>query len=267
MTEIVLKYDNKEEVIEIADSWNSLSPEQLLYVGEYWESWKLLAENDESLLKVKALLFLELMKGNTKANRKHRIDLIAQANSVMQQQLTELTTFIFRDNKLTKCPIACISGLSTKLCGPNDGLGNITVFEFAFADSLFMNYSSSGDIALLEKLIAILYRPKFLEKRVAFDKDKVEKYLPLIKKMPYAEKQLILLWYNGCRKQIIADHRNLFSSEEHKEAKSEGWLPVILALAGDKFGTFDETGHTDLHVIFMELKALKKRVPKKKRRK
>ena len=97
------------------------------------------------------------------------------------------------------------------------------------------------------------------KKRFVFDKDTVEKYISSIKKLSYAQKHLILLWYTGCRKKIINDNRELFSSENQTTAKNKGWLPVILALSGDKFGTFEQTENTDLHLIFMELKDLKER--------
>ena len=78
MTTIELKYNNKSDVIFIPETWNELSRKQLLYIAEYWEAWKLLAQNNQSLIRAKALLFVELMCGNTLSNKRKRIELLAQ---------------------------------------------------------------------------------------------------------------------------------------------------------------------------------------------
>lgn len=265
MTTIELKYNNKSDVISIPEAWNELSRKQLLYIAEYWEAWKLLAQNNQSLIKAKALLFVELMCGNTLSNKKKRVELLAQLQNEELYQLTELTNFIFSANTLTNCPVPVIKTLFTKLFPPNKGLGNITAFEFAFADACFMNYINNGEMHHLDLLIATLYRPmRWNRRREIFDNDKIEKYLSAVQKLSYAEKQLILLWYQGCRIEIIKDNRILFSKENQSDAKNKGWIPVILAMSGDKFGTFESTGHTDLHLIFMELKEMKERAPKPK---
>ena len=266
MPQIQLKYNNQIDVIDIPGNWNELSHQQLLYIAEYWEAWKLLAKNNQSLLRAKALLFVELMCGNTLSNKKKRVDLLAKLQNEELYELTELTNFIFEANTLTVCPIPRIKTLFQKLHAPNDKLGNLTAFEFAFADSFFMKYIDNADILQLDLMIATLYRPLIWSgRRKAFDKDKIESYLPAVKKLAYAEKQLILLWYQGCRIKIIEDNRTLFSKENQSSAKNKGWISIILAMSGDKFGSFDETGNTDLHLIFMELNELKERAtPKKK---
>lgn len=265
MVEIILKYDGKSETIAVASKWDELTEDQLLYVAKYWEAWRLLMQNNESLLKVKALLFLELMTENTVFNRKKRIDLIAQLGSEQQYQLTQLTNFVFESNGLLKCPIKCISSAFKKLYPPNDRLANLKGGEFMFADDFFVKYIDKGKVEDLDLLIACLYRPlQWRSKnRIAFDKDLIEKSLPTINKLSYAQKQLIVLWYRACRKIIVAENAEVFSNENQSSAKNKGWLSVILAMSGDKFGTFEQTALTDLHLIFEELKDLKERVKPK----
>jgi hypothetical protein len=261
MNQIELKYNNQTEMINIPENWNELSRKQLLYIAKYWEAWKLLAQNKQSLLRAKSLLFVELMCGSTFFNKNRRLELIVQLTNEELYSLTELTNFIFEANTLTICPIPYIKTAFRKFYAPNNRLGNITAFEFAFADSFFMKYMDGGELESLELLIATIYRPYalFTRKRKAFDRDKINYSLKAVKKLSYAEKQLILLWYMGCRIQIIENNSALFSNENQSSAKNNGWLPVILALSGDKFGSFDQTGHTDLHLIFMELHELKER--------
>jgi hypothetical protein len=261
MVEITLRYEGKSETLKVANSWEELSRKQLLYISEYWEAWRLLILNNESLLKAKSLLFMELIQGNNVFNRKKRIDLIAKLNNEDLYLLTQVSNFVFKSNDLIKCPIKCISKMFTKLYPPHDKLGNIKAEEFAFADGFFVQYLDNGSLDYLDLMIACLYRPldKHNGSRVLFNKDKASKSLSVVKKLTYAEKQVILIWYQASRKWMVENNKELFSSDNQNEAKNKGWLPVILALSGDKFGTFEQTGQTDMHLIFMELKEMKER--------
>ncbi len=67
----------------------------------------------------------------------------------------------------------------------------------------------------------------------------------------------------GCRARMAKKNPDIFSTKNEEEAQSTGWLPIILELAGNKFGTFDQTAQTDFYLLMMELRAIKNRKPKK----
>lgn len=268
MVEIELKYKGKAiELIQIPSKWADLTSKQLLYVAEKWQLLRSLALQNQSLLKEKALLFIEMMNGNTLWNKKKRVELIRKADNEELYCLTQLTNFIFEANTLINCPLPAIGarfrnkfGMTKCLYAPADGMVDIKAMEFHFADKYYLRYVDTKEISELETLICILYRPRIKGKevRVPFDKDVAEKYMKRIKKLSYAEKQLILLWYIGCRNFIVKKYPTVFTATADASAgtANAGFIPVILEIAGNKFGTFDETGAMDLHLILMELERM-----------
>ena len=281
MSAIDLKYNGKWEHIVIADEWNKLNLKQLLFIGQYWSEWKEISKFWEGKkisfdpgLKAKVALFLKLIvgentnKGDKKKNKERLIAVNALPNDD-QWQLVQLSNFIFEANKLTKCPLPTVvvgdntnNGRRT-YNAPSDELGNITGWEWAFADKNYLDYHNTNDETYLNLLIATLYRPcdeaalKIGENRVKFNRNLIERYEKDLKTLSYAEKQLILLWFIGCRNHIIEQNKQVFSKKNKQKASEKGWVHVINELAGNKFGTINETGDTDLFLLFLELKELK----------
>lgn len=261
MVEIELKYNQKSESISIPQSWNELNLDQLLYVAKFWESWKLMAKANVTLLRAKALLFVQLMNGNTRFNLKSRIDRISKLTNEELFELTELTSFIFKANTLTVCPFPVLRFGFKKFYPPNDNLGNIKAEEFHFADMFYLQYVNHDHDKALDYMIATLYRPKLNGSRIPFNYEKIEPYSKTLR-LSYEEKQAILLWYIGCREKMVENNKDLFSAPNEASARNNGWLPIIMALSGDKFGSFNETKQMDMALIFMEIRESKERKPK-----
>ncbi len=259
MTQIELKYNGKLELISFPSVWNELTERVLLYVGDYWESWRLLALAKESLLKAKALLVIEIVSEQLKISRAKVTELLKKIAPEPLAELCHLTDFIFEGNTLTICPIKFIITAEGNLYPPDDALGNITIGEFNFADGHFMKYLASNDITEVENLIGVLYRTRASGKlkRLDFEMSEVEKHFDSIKKLRYAQRQLILLWYIGCREAIVKGNEDLFDREAEEESRGAGWTDLIRAMSKGIFGTFKETEQTDLFLVFMELRAIK----------
>jgi hypothetical protein len=65
----------------------------------------------------------------------------------------------------------------------------------------------------------------------------------------------IVLWYYGCRAQLVSDFSVLFPKGEGKGGSDTGtWTDIIHGLAGGKFGDIDQTGRAMLRVVLTELK-------------
>ncbi len=265
MIEIELKYNNESETIGFPQTWNELTVPQLLYIANLWEAWQLMARGNVNLLKAKALLFLELLNGNTKNNRADRAKKIALLSEDDQTDLIQCVNFIFESNKLTVCPLPWVKVGMRKYYAPNNGLSNIKAIEWHFADKLYMDYYHTGEEKHLDNFIACLYRPsvsvfdKSGVRRVKFNWNYIEKYAKQIKRLSYSEKHLVLLWYIGSRDAFIKKYPNVFSDSNKKAAIENGWLKLILALSGNKFGEFEQTGQTDFTMIVMELEEMKER--------
>ena len=292
MSAIDIKYNGKWEHIVIADEWNKLSLDALLFIGQYWNEWKDIAKfwegkvlKGDILLKAKVAVFLKLIVGDdstsSSSKKKNKEKLIA-VNALPnddQWQLAQLTNFIFKENKLTKCPLpsVIVGDGGGKFVGentnkgrrtyyaPEDELGNITGFEWAFADKCYLDYHNTNDEKYLNLLVATLYRPKAEdaektgELRVKFNHRLIETYEKDLKLLKYAEKQLILLWFMGCRNYIVKQNKMIFSEKNTANAGEKGWIHVIMELSGNKFGNVTETGETDLFLLFLELRALKEK--------
>lgn len=262
-----IKEDGKERIdtLTVPASWNECSLDQLLYIADHWQAYKQLAKSKLDLSKAKALLFLRLSE--TLFGNKMRLDTMTELGDQELWDLTQLTNFVFESNTLTKCPLPRVRLGFHSYYAPNDGLGNIKASEFHFADLFFMQYSETGSEESLINLIATIYRPakRFTKGiRVPFNHELIEDYAKHLKRLSYAQKQLILLWYIGCREAMIEANKDLFSKPNENEAQSgRGWLPLIMALSGDKFGTFEQTGLTDFALILMEIREANERAPKK----
>jgi len=268
MVSVELKYtkNNKQCIddISVPETWNELSKKQLLYIADYWQAWQLLAKNKLDLNRAKALLFVQLMKGTTVFNKKKRVTLIKGLTNEEQWALLQLTNFVFEKNTLTTCPFPVIKIGFKRFYAPNNKLGNIKALEFHFADFFYMKYVQTEQEEDLNNMIACIYRPapkksETGEKRIPFYSGKIEEYALAISKLSFAQKQSILLWYIGCRTFIVEKYSRLFSSENQSSAKNNGWLPLIMALSGDKFGNYDQTSQTDLILILMEVEEAKER--------
>jgi hypothetical protein len=271
MVSVLLKYtsNNKSIVddISVPENWNELSTKQLLYIANLWQAWQLMAKNNLDLNRVKALLFVQLIKGTTVFNKQKRVKLITKLTNEEQWALLQLTNFIFIKNTLTVCPFPVIRIGFKKYYAPNNKLGNIKALEFHFADFFYIKYLQTESNNDLNNLIACIYRPapktaETGEKRVPFYMANIEKNAKAISKLSFAKKQAILLWYIGCRTYIVEQHPHIFSSENQQKSNDKGFLPLIMALSGNKFGNYDQTAQTDLVLILIELEEAIERKPK-----
>lgn len=263
--ELVYKGEKEErETITVPSTWNELTLPQLLYIAEYWEAWTKLQQINESLIKAKALLVIELMSDNTPANKARRVEYFKMASNEDLYELCQLVNFVFEKNTLTTNHIKHISCKGVKYFGPPDKLNGLKAEEFSFSDGLYMQYHKTKEIRFLEAMIAVLYRPgnekKGDDPRMKFDKNLHTANLMAARKLSYAEKQAILLFYIGSRTAIAERNPHIFTKGgAETQASNSTWIDVILAMSGTKFGNFRETCDTEIYLIFKELENLKEK--------
>jgi hypothetical protein len=262
MAELTLKYQNKENTFQVIDEWNKLSLDQLLFIAMHWHKWKNIIISKGSTIIAQMQITLRLIIAN-KQEQRHISKTLLSASPEQLYDIAQLSSFVFQENSLTKNPLPVIRMGLRNYFGPNDRLSNISGFEFSFADTCYLRYNKSGSEKDLNNLIGILYRPGNGINRPLFNNKLVEQYAKPLSKLPFAHKQLILLWYIGCREYIVAKNKHLFTKENQGKAQSNGWISVIMELSGGTFGTFQQTGDTDLHLLFMHLTELDNKKPKK----
>lgn len=134
---------------------------------------------------------------------------------------------------------------------PDNGLGNITLYELAYTFTLFENYLKSQDDQVADLLIATLYRPSrpetqaerdsawFGDRRMPLRKyeKKIEERVKLVSTMPMLTRRLIVFWFASCRQAIIAQYGKVFRRDDaESRALGYGWGGVLLAMAGGPAG-------------------------------
>jgi hypothetical protein len=180
-----------------------------------------------------------------------------------------LTDFLLQENLLTrnvlptiwirkwKCPVQ-------KLYGPGDNLKGVIYDEFAYAEIQYLQYAQAKDPVALDKLVAALYRPKRKDYgphsphyqgdiREDFNSYLVEGRAKRLASLPMGQKLAILLYYQGCRNQLIAAHDKIFSSDESNKPVKHPWLQMIRHVPSDKFGPIDQIERQRVHKVLFHL--------------
>jgi hypothetical protein len=216
-------------------SYNELTRRQLLNIVGFlyvdWPDWK----------KKQHILF-ELLGKNQAAylvrNLEYKEKLI---------DLFPLTDFIFSESKLTKNLIPSFTLPSgKKYYGPQDYLRNISFIEFIRCEEAFGKFKKTGDVKFLDRMVAVLYRPKKEEYDPEKDKtgDIREEYNDYILDRRAAiagqvhlhVRLAVLHFYHGCRNFIVnhKNHRNVFVKDEEKKSSGDSfWDPILIRIAGD----------------------------------
>lgn len=239
-------------------SWNELDRKGLLYVADKWQSWTYMIKSGVSLQRAKALLFIALLKG--RATDKYRLtDYLPHINNEKLYECTQLANFLFDAPGLTKNLLPTIRIGFRKLHGPSDFLSNCCIGEFNAAMASFNRYNVTNDEKDLDLFILSLYRPRRLaihtdgDKRQPFALAAVSRYKKQLLKVDFATKIAVWLYFYGCMEALCARYPEVFENKGSAKTRDFGWTSVILGLAGDKFGSFDDTAKTNLHLIFISL--------------
>lgn len=271
MQELTIKISKGESVqsidVILPDSWNELTSKQLLYIASVWHEWKSAMLTGTNMARHKAALFIELIN-NTESEKKQTIDWLSQIKKTDVNIFAPLD-FIFNDITLTKNLLPHLSlGVLSKYYGPADALANISIGEFSFAITFFNRYSKSNNTDDLNKLIAILYRPKNKnfeatgDIRKPFKKHFIEAYEIELRQLQFKYKQAVYLYFMGCMEAWSKKYSFVFSRTEGNSNAKTTFLDVIIEMAGGKFGTFDQTFEQNADIVLTELNNMLK--PKKK---
>jgi hypothetical protein len=185
-------------------------------------------------------------------------------------------------------PIKSIRPLWRKYYGPSDAFSNLKFGEYVDVFRLFMDFSASGEFALLYDIAAILYRPKksfhFIRKmsnnysgdcRVAYNSNKVQHRAEVMKNASPGFIYGVYLLFASFQKYLTTaklpwggqeiDLSILFTSvsgEDTTQSKTPGLgmdsLVFSLAESG-AFGKYEEVRSAGLWEILIRMYDLRKR--------
>lgn len=225
--------------------WNELSKKQLFI----WSGIIRQKISIDFALKSAVILFYKIS-----------MPLFNRLTEAQQAQLKQTLGFLTEGNHLTKNVIGSFRLFFTRYYGPANRLSNITVIEYRRTEMYYQLYHRTGDIRFLNLLCATLFRPKG-KGRVDEDVRNpvlemgVNRRARLFKWLHPNLRHSILLFYEGCRNYIHSNHRTIFKTGA--EGKQNNGLfdfeEIIIAVSGEKFGSFKETGETNIYRFFKHL--------------
>ncbi|MDJ1500457.1 hypothetical protein [Xanthocytophaga agilis] len=238
-------------------NWNELTGKQLLSVLKIIH--QPISTEAKKLLLLKTILSVKM-----KSLRRMEIETVARCMYV-------LDPFIKGDVSLTKNLLPWLRlhliwyQLPFKVYGPADGFKNMSFLEFVFADTYYsQQFGKKPKPDALDKMLAVLYRRKRDKDlpgsltykgdiRQNFNEHLISDHSKYFTNLDPVKKLAVRTWFSGCRQQLEKMYPYVFSGDNQKKAASSGWTQVLISLAGEKFGTIDQTGTENLHTVLMHM--------------
>jgi len=156
--------------------------------------------------------------------------------------------------------------------GPVDALTDITFLEYKDANSFYRKFCETHDEADLNRLIAVLYRPRIMGHKLKYNPEKIEKRAQRIGQIPYNTRFGIFLFYTACEEflrtgsfkadgntinleilyTVTAKERKLADKVKHKDESGLTGLANSLAKTGI-YGTVDKVYDQNLYDVLILL--------------
>jgi len=149
---------------------------------------------------------------------------------------------------------------------PGNELGNMTMYEFSTVMSLFDAYMESGNDAICNRLIAVMYRPKKPETRENrgsnYNGDKrmplrgyestIDARVKMVETIPLLVRRVMMFWFASCRLKIVQSYPKVFKQSKGNEGPNYGWGGVLLNIAGGPVNV-NEVGDQNFHTSLVWL--------------
>ncbi len=234
---------------KVPTEWNELSAKQLISVAG------LLYSGTEDLYKFR----IELLRILIGLKWHHLL-------SIGSERLIDLypfVQFIESEIRLTQNKIQYLKLQGKRYFGPIGDFSTLTGEEWTEADECFIEFHSSGDVAELDKMMAILFRERIKgispksenwanDYREPFSEARVTNRIPVMAKVPLTVKMAVLLWWKGCRREWEEVFERVFKSKG-EGPQSFGWQETLLKLSGSEFGDLKSTQATPMYKLMLKM--------------
>lgn len=247
---------NKSINLVLPQSWEDLTSAQLKKIGRLFFS----PANERFFDLHLFIILLSLRWFEFKKLRELRLVLSQCTLSELKKSFSFIYT---KSNRKTFIPVVKISG--KKYFGPKPFLFDLTIEQFSIVDDLYFKFRSAKDPItkreFLEYIASILYAPKtratlFAKARLRreFSLFEIEELRAPFKNADHNFLLAMLLSYQGSRFLLEKRYKRVFTgSSGQANKKKYGFGKVILSMAGQKFGTHQETKKTLLHTFLEQL--------------
>ncbi|WP_303181737.1 hypothetical protein [uncultured Butyricimonas sp.] len=261
-------------------SWGECNRSQIRFI--FRQALQLIGGNiGMTEFKIRVLYFLAGMKREKRHERKERMltgEQLARKylNVVMAADTID---FMFREQKGQQLfeynrvgnVIPVIRGGMKRVYGPSEALFNITFGEYMVAFDFFRHYVEHKDENSLNKLCAVLYRPKRRGKidndiRVEFNANESVRRAKWWRRVSLVDRFIIYSWFAACDNffktgDIEVDgnrisFRGLFKQAGGDELgeKDIGLTGVLMSVAeSGTFGTLEDVNRTNLYTVLLKL--------------
>lgn len=254
---------------KVAGSFNELSAAQLITVAQLMH-----LELPKVEMQLRLLLVLLDIK---RSPRLHWIIRRKVTDEGLSDMLM-LTDFLFEDTSFSRNILPQLRlGVFGKVFGPADGLSNLVFLEFTKTEASYVQFLQTKDEKFLNRLIAVLYRPRkwgftlLFERlgvfgfertgdvRARYNDHCLEERAKAIGKLSKPLRLAIFMFYHACRMRIIESNRNVFPEPDEFETKDANrqpgsWAHVIRTLAGH-LNDFEKTAFQPLSLVLFDLDA------------
>lgn len=276
---------------EFAEEPNELTPSQFLFVIKELMSYQSGLQSENDMLTAISFHLLSIRKSvkwfrlnneqlEIVSDNMSRINEVVR-NMFLKQKLGDIEALFLRDG-IVRNLIPIIG----KYHGPDDLMMNCSFFEYKEAHNAFTQYVNTQDVAFLDRLIAVLYRPKqkflFIKKLFSgFNGDKrvrftvktnplfLENRVKAIEKLPFFYKYGFFLIYAGFENylrtgDIEIDGNEISLSALYQNSVSTedpglGLTGLLYELSESRvFGNIEETSDTNVFDVIIRLYQLVK---------
>lgn len=151
--------------------------------------------------------------------------------------------------------------------GPCSDFDNLTMVEFHYSEMAYCQLVKNKEERFLTELISALYREKKHgydnarneegDCRKPFSHGLFEYGQQKIDRWPTATKLAILLWYDGCRQNLVNEYPAIYPLKtESGENQFEGMYKMMRSITGDKYGTMEQVEKLGVHTAHLEISCM-----------
>lgn len=192
--------------------------------------------------------------------------------------LAEQFDFLLHDRRLERNPFPVIRlpwyRFRRALHGPDDGLKNLSIWEFAVAERHAMGVRADNLSDALDRFIAALYRPRSIllqlrsvfcwtaDQRLPFNDQTYTRRVAAVSRVPMEVKLAVLMFFKSVRDTFQGPELfpHVYSgTQSASQGRKLSWGDVIMEMSGEVPGNEDATGRVNLYTFLyrLELNAIK----------
>ena len=242
--------------VSLPSSWNELTYRQLLQVCSMFSLGVQASHFKLSLL----IKFLGIKKKVLKKVDPEDAYFLCESLNFLLEDVT-LTKALVKSIRISRFPW-------TRLYGPADSMSESTFGEFTKAQVRYEAYDTTKDPAILNEMIAVLFRPKrsfwWLRRHLVESPDPRRRFIDRtlakrarsISPVDPAIKQAIFMYFSAVQKALPDQFPNVYKKKPGDDkSKSGGWSTLIISLADGKTDdqSLDRVMHSNLYNVFMGL--------------